>query len=135
MRRHGYMIRSIMRFTGFAVLILCSKFTLTFGQVTIYCPHLMGYPSYLKTVRSYSPILMPMIQINDKMKEAIQSDCTKYALGIEIINVCLTKQNIPSSTKRNLEQMEEERTKGYFIIFYLLSWFINIDYTNNCTGF
>ena len=95
----------------------------------------MGYPSYLKTVRSYSPILMPMIQINDKMKEAIQSDCTKYALGIEIINVCLTKQNIPSSTKRNLEQMEEERTKVYFIIFYLLSWFINIDYTNNCTGF
>ena len=53
---------------------------------------------------------MPMVQIDDKVKEAIQSDCTKYAPGIEIINVRVTKPNIPSSIKRNFEQMEEERT-------------------------
>lgn len=51
-------------------------------------------------------------QIDDKMKEAIQTDCTKYAAGIEIINVRVTKPNIPSSIKRNYEQMEEERTNA-----------------------
>lgn len=51
-------------------------------------------------------------QIDDKMKEAIQGDCTKYAPGIEIINVRVTKPNIPSAIKRNFEQMEEERTNA-----------------------
>ncbi|XP_031491108.1 uncharacterized protein LOC116258123 isoform X2 [Nymphaea colorata] len=50
-------------------------------------------------------------QIDDKMKEAIQSDCTRYAPGIEIISVRVTKPTIPNSIKRNFEQMEEERTK------------------------
>ncbi|KAJ6846586.1 erlin-2-B isoform X1 [Iris pallida] len=51
-------------------------------------------------------------QIDDKMKEAIQSDCTRYAPGIEIINVRVTKPNIPTSIKRNFELMEEERTNA-----------------------
>ncbi|XP_020242375.1 erlin-2-B isoform X2 [Asparagus officinalis] len=55
-------------------------------------------------------------QIDDKMKEAIQNDCTKYAPGIEIINVRVTKPNIPHSIKRNFEQMEEERTKALIAI-------------------
>ncbi|KAJ6834930.1 erlin-2-B isoform X1 [Iris pallida] len=55
-------------------------------------------------------------QIDDKMKEAIQSDCTRYAPGIEIINVRVTKPNIPTSIKRNFEQMEEERTKALIAI-------------------
>jgi hypothetical protein len=50
-------------------------------------------------------------QIDDKMKEAIQKDCTQYAPGIEIINVRVTKPDIPSSIRRNFEVMEEERTK------------------------
>ncbi|KAJ0973961.1 hypothetical protein J5N97_015926 [Dioscorea zingiberensis] len=50
-------------------------------------------------------------QIDEKMKEAIQIDCTRYAPGIEIIGVRVTKPNIPSSIKRNFELMEEERTK------------------------
>ena len=45
------------------------------------------------------------------MKEAIQRDCTRYAPGIEIIGVRVTKPTIPESVKRNFEQMEEERTK------------------------
>ena len=52
-----------------------------------------------------------MFQIDDKMKEAIQIDCTRYAPGIEIIGVRVTKPNIPSNIKRNFEMMEEERTK------------------------
>jgi erlin len=45
------------------------------------------------------------------MKEAIQRDCTRYAPGIEIISVRVTKPNIPGSIRRNFELMEEERTK------------------------
>ncbi|KAK9935032.1 hypothetical protein M0R45_022148 [Rubus argutus] len=50
-------------------------------------------------------------QIDEKMKEALQGDCTRYAPGIEIINVRVTKPKIPDSIRRNFEQMEEERTK------------------------
>eukprot|EP00252_Welwitschia_mirabilis_P017483 TRINITY_DN3874_c0_g1_i2.p1 TRINITY_DN3874_c0_g1~~TRINITY_DN3874_c0_g1_i2.p1 ORF type:complete len:356 (-),score=68.32 TRINITY_DN3874_c0_g1_i2:327-1394(-) len=50
-------------------------------------------------------------QIDEKMKEAIQSDCTKYAPGIEIIGVRVTKPTIPKSIAQNYERMEEERTK------------------------
>lgn len=50
-------------------------------------------------------------QIDEIMKEAIQRDCTRYAPGIEIISVRVTKPSIPRSIARNYEQMEEERTK------------------------
>nr|XP_029124200.1 erlin-2-B isoform X2 [Elaeis guineensis] len=55
-------------------------------------------------------------QIDEKMKEAIQSDCTRYAPGIEIISVRVTKPNIPLSIKQNFELMEEERTKALIAI-------------------
>lgn len=45
------------------------------------------------------------------MKDALQADCTRYAPGIEIISVRVTKPNIPESIRHNFEQMEEERTK------------------------
>ncbi|XP_057837736.1 uncharacterized protein LOC131047939 isoform X1 [Cryptomeria japonica] len=51
-------------------------------------------------------------QIDEKMKEAIQADCVRYAPGIEIISVRVTKPTIPESIARNYEQMEEERTKA-----------------------
>ncbi|KAH9540175.1 hypothetical protein CY35_15G097100 [Sphagnum magellanicum] len=50
-------------------------------------------------------------QIDEIMKEAIQRDCTRYAPGIEIIGVRVTKPKIPASIARNYEIMEEERTK------------------------
>ncbi|KAJ8760397.1 hypothetical protein K2173_015064 [Erythroxylum novogranatense] len=50
-------------------------------------------------------------QIDEKMKDALQGDCTRYAPGIEIISVRVTKPVIPESIRRNFEQMEEERTK------------------------
>jgi erlin len=53
-------------------------------------------------------------QIDEKMKDALQVDCTRYAPGIEIIGVRVTKPNIPESIRYNFEQMEEERTKVYF---------------------
>ncbi|XP_050238945.1 uncharacterized protein LOC130014534 isoform X2 [Mercurialis annua] len=40
-----------------------------------------------------------------------QVDCTRYAPGIEIISVRVTKPKIPESIRRNFEQMEGERTK------------------------
>ncbi|ESQ51044.1 hypothetical protein EUTSA_v10022792mg [Eutrema salsugineum] len=52
-------------------------------------------------------------QIDERMKEALQADCTRYAPGIEIISVRVTKPKIPESVRRNFEQMEEERTKMY----------------------
>uniref|UniRef100_A0A453I0Z9 Band 7 domain-containing protein n=4 Tax=Aegilops tauschii subsp. strangulata TaxID=200361 RepID=A0A453I0Z9_AEGTS len=55
-------------------------------------------------------------QIDETMKEAIQRDCTRYAPGIEIISVRVTKPNIPVSIRRNFELMEEERTKALIAI-------------------
>ncbi|CAN0929385.1 60S ribosomal protein L10a-1 [Linum grandiflorum] len=50
-------------------------------------------------------------QIDEKMKDALQADCTKYAPGIEILSVRITKPLIPQSIRKNFEHMEEERTK------------------------
>ncbi|KAL9423602.1 hypothetical protein AB3S75_035648 [Citrus x aurantiifolia] len=50
-------------------------------------------------------------QIDEKMKDALQVDCTRYAPGIEIISVRVTKPTIPDRIRRNFEQMEEERTR------------------------
>ncbi|XP_024534032.1 erlin-2-B [Selaginella moellendorffii] len=50
-------------------------------------------------------------QIDEIMKDAIQRDCTRYAPGIEIIGVRVTKPTIPATIARNYESMEEERTK------------------------
>ncbi|CAM8951779.1 unnamed protein product [Rhodiola kirilowii] len=50
-------------------------------------------------------------QIDEKMKDALQRDCTVHAPGIEIISVRVTKPAIPDSVRHNFQQMEEERTK------------------------
>ncbi|KAF6157212.1 hypothetical protein GIB67_041673 [Kingdonia uniflora] len=50
-------------------------------------------------------------QIDEKMKDALQVDCTRYAPGIEILSVRVTKPTIPASIKHNFEQMEKESTK------------------------
>ncbi|KAK1362000.1 SPFH domain-containing protein 2 [Heracleum sosnowskyi] len=55
-------------------------------------------------------------QIDEKMKDALQADCTRYAPGIEIISVRVTKPTIPNSVRRNFEQMEEERTKALIAV-------------------
>ena len=49
------------------------------------------------------------------MKDALQVDCTRYAPGIEIISVRVTKPTIPETIRRNFQQMEEERTKVRFL--------------------
>ncbi|KAG9155566.1 hypothetical protein Leryth_009966 [Lithospermum erythrorhizon] len=62
-------------------------------------------------------------QIDERMKDALQGDCTRYAPGIEIISVRVTKPAIPERIRRNFEQMEEERTKvldGLAVIFLIL---------------
>ncbi|KAK9750646.1 hypothetical protein RND81_02G210700 [Saponaria officinalis] len=51
-------------------------------------------------------------QIDERMKDALQVDCTQYAPGVEIISVRVTKPTIPESIRYNYEQMEEERTKA-----------------------
>jgi regulator of protease activity HflC (stomatin/prohibitin superfamily) len=64
------------------------------------------------SVHSLQQVYIDMFdQIDEKMKDALQADCTRYAPGIEIISVRVTKPNIPESIRRNFEQMEEERTK------------------------
>lgn len=60
--------------------------------------------------------LMTFFQIDDKMKDALQGDCTRYAPGVEILSVRVTKPTIPPSIKRNFEEMEEERTKVAFLL-------------------
>lgn len=63
---------------------------------------------------------MTFCQIDDKMKDAIQGDCTRYAPGVEILSVRVTKPTIPETIKRNFEQMEEELTKVAFLFVDLL---------------
>ncbi|XP_021756881.1 erlin-1-like [Chenopodium quinoa] len=55
-------------------------------------------------------------QIDERMKDALQGDCTRYAPGVEIISVRVTKPTIPESIRHNYEQMEEERTKALIAI-------------------
>ncbi|KAL3751524.1 hypothetical protein ACJRO7_012370 [Eucalyptus globulus] len=50
-------------------------------------------------------------QIDEKMKDALQRDCTRYAPGIEIISVHVTKPTIPDSIRRTFELLEEECIK------------------------
>ena len=45
------------------------------------------------------------------MREALQGDCTRYAPGVGIISVRVTKPTILDTIKQNYEQMSEERTK------------------------
>ncbi|KAK1423143.1 hypothetical protein QVD17_18438 [Tagetes erecta] len=64
------------------------------------------------SVHSLQDVYIDMFdQIGETMKEALQADCTRYAPGIEIISVRVTKPKIPVIVRRNFEQMEEERTK------------------------
>ena len=49
------------------------------------------------------------------MKDALESDCTLYAPGIEIMSVRVTKPTIPKSIRRNFKQLEEERIKVQFL--------------------
>lgn len=61
---------------------------------------------------------MLYFQIDEKMKDELQADCTRYAPGIEIISVRVTKPTIPDSIRRNFVQMEEERTKVHHLFFF-----------------
>ncbi|XP_010233452.1 erlin-2 isoform X2 [Brachypodium distachyon] len=78
-------------------------------QVTLQTDQVKGIPCGTK---GGVMISFDKIEIDETMKEAIQRDCTRYAPGIEIISVRVTKPNIPSSIRRNFELMEEERTKA-----------------------
>ncbi len=44
------------------------------------------------------------------MVEALQNDCNKWAPGIEIISIRVTKPRIPPHIAENYERMEKEKT-------------------------
>ncbi|CAL8468589.1 g8129 [Coccomyxa elongata] len=50
-------------------------------------------------------------QIDEILKDALQADCTKYAPGIEIFSVRVTKPRLPRAIEANYEAMEAERTR------------------------
>jgi len=50
-------------------------------------------------------------QLDEKLREALQRDCDKWAPGIEIIATRVTKPRIPPAIARNYELMEAEKTK------------------------
>ncbi|GIM03023.1 hypothetical protein Vretimale_7832 [Volvox reticuliferus] len=51
-------------------------------------------------------------QVDEQIKDALQADCNRYAPGIEIIAVRVTKPTIPQSVSDNYVAMEVERTKA-----------------------
>jgi len=51
-------------------------------------------------------------EVDEKIRDALQADITKYARGIEIISVRVTKPRIPEDIMENYVMMEVERTKA-----------------------
>ncbi|GFR52120.1 hypothetical protein Agub_g14633 [Astrephomene gubernaculifera] len=51
-------------------------------------------------------------QVDERIKDALQADCDRYAPGIEIIAVRVTKPTIPQSVSDNYVAMEVERTRA-----------------------
>lgn len=49
--------------------------------------------------------------VDDRIKEALQADCSRFDTGIEIIAVRVTKPRIPEVVRRNYEEMEAQRTQ------------------------
>lgn len=49
--------------------------------------------------------------IDEMLVEALQKDCDKWAPGIEIISIRVTKPVIPQSLMRNYEAIEAQRTQ------------------------
>lgn len=49
--------------------------------------------------------------MDDRIKEALQSDCSSFDTGIQIIGVRVTKPKIPEVIRRNYEEMEAQKTQ------------------------
>jgi len=49
--------------------------------------------------------------VDDRIREALQKDCTTYETGIDIIAVRVTKPRIPEVVRRNYEEMEAQKTQ------------------------
>ena len=49
--------------------------------------------------------------VDDRLREALQKDCTDYATGIEIIAVRVTKPSIPNAIRKNYEEIEAKKTE------------------------
>jgi regulator of protease activity HflC (stomatin/prohibitin superfamily) len=49
--------------------------------------------------------------VDDRLVQALQADCNKWAPGVEIIAIRITKPKIPQTIARNYELMEAEKTK------------------------
>jgi len=47
--------------------------------------------------------------VDDRLREALQKDCSDYGTGIEIIAVRVTKPKIPDSIRRNYEEIEAQK--------------------------
>ena len=50
-------------------------------------------------------------QIDENLKNAIQSDLKEMATGLKVHSVRVTKPKIPESIRKNYELMEAEKTK------------------------
>mmetsp|Transcript_56872 Transcript_56872/g.149815 ORF Transcript_56872/g.149815 Transcript_56872/m.149815 type:complete len:271 (+) Transcript_56872:226-1038(+) len=49
--------------------------------------------------------------VDDRIREALQEDCTKWDTGIDIVAVRVTKPRIPDVIRRNYEEMEAQKTQ------------------------
>ena len=48
--------------------------------------------------------------LDENLVQALQTDCNKWAPGIEIISIRVTKPRIPTHIAENYERMEKEKT-------------------------
>jgi len=49
--------------------------------------------------------------VDDRLQQSLQESCDKWAPGIEIVAIRITKPKIPDGILKNYEQMEYEKTK------------------------
>jgi regulator of protease activity HflC (stomatin/prohibitin superfamily) len=49
--------------------------------------------------------------VDDRLREALQKDCTDYGTGINIIAVRVTKPTIPNAIRKNYEEIEAKKTE------------------------
>lgn len=49
--------------------------------------------------------------VDDILANALQDGCTKYAPGIEVLSIRVTKPKLPAAIMKNYELMEAEKTK------------------------
>jgi len=64
------------------------------------------------SVHTLQEVYIDLFQtVDERLAQALQTDCDRYAPGIDILAIRITKPKIPATIAKNYEAMEAEKTK------------------------